>query len=357
MQAGHRTILDDVHLTVDPGGLCALVGPSGAGKTTLLRVVAGLTDPATGDVHLAGAPATHLPPTRRRVGYVFQEPRLFPALDVADNVSFALRRTRVDRRRRRRLADQLLEQVGLTGRAADPVHRLSGGEQQRVALARALCARPDLLLLDEPFAALDTHRRRDLRDLVTRLQAEQAITTLLVTHDLDDAAAIADTVAVIDHGRVVQHDVAATVLEHPTTPVVARLTGNPNAWAGPSTTQWFAPDELPVPADGADGTVTLTCRPEHLHVRPPPHPRPRYTTPGGSDDHHLLRVAGTLVSTRRTLAGTETVVDADGVVLTARTSSVTQLPTGSAVVVELPRDRVWRFPEPTERSPRTGHEP
>ncbi len=347
MQAGHRTILDDVDLDVDSGALCALVGPSGAGKTTLLRVIAGLTDPTTGHVNLGGRPATHLPPARRHIGYVFQEPRLFPALDVSDNVSFALRRARIGRRERRRRADDLLDRVGLAGRGDDPVHQLSGGEQQRVALARALCAQPDVLLLDEPFAALDPHRRDDLRDLVGLLHAATAITTVLVTHDLNDAAAIADTVAVLDHGRVAQHDRPTTLFEQPATPTIARLTGNPNAWAGHSTAGWFRAGGIALAMNDSDGAATITCRPEHLRVRTPHDPPSRDTPPGRSGAPDLLLVPGTVMSTRRTLAGTETVIDAAGGIVTVHSSFTTPVPAGSPVCVEIPTDRVWRFPNPS----------
>ncbi len=341
-----RTILDDIHLAIEPGSLCALAGPSGAGKTTLLRVIAGLTDPTDGGVDLDGRSATHLPPARRRIGYVFQEPRLFPSLSVADNVSFALRRTRVPRRERRRRADELLDHVGLTGIGDEPIHQLSGGEQQRVALARALCARPAVLLLDEPFAALDPHRRQDLRDLVGRLHDAHPVTTVLVTHDLNDAAAIADTVAVLDHGRLVQHDSPTVVFEQPATPTVARLAGNPNHWAASAAGGWFGAGDPGLRVSGPGESAAVTCRPEHLHITT----AHDTATPAASARHDtaddVVPILGTVISSRRRLAGAETLIATAAGPVTVHGPGTAMVPAGLVVCVEIPSSRVWRFPVP-----------
>ena len=166
----------------------------------MLRSIAGFVDPDAGSIHLGGVDAAGVTPQDRSVTLLFQEPRLFPALSVADNVSFGLRVRGIDAAERDRRARELLTSVGLEDRAGDSVKGLSGGEAQRVALARALCVRPDVLLLDEPFSAVDAPRRLELRTLIADLQAEHGMTMIFVTHDIDDAIALADMVVVLADG-------------------------------------------------------------------------------------------------------------------------------------------------------------
>ncbi|MEJ7875946.1 MAG: ABC transporter ATP-binding protein, partial [Solirubrobacterales bacterium] len=205
-----------------------LVGPSGAGKTTLLRAIAGLEKPTSGEVVLDGVSQANLPAHRRRIGMVFQEPRLLPNLSVADNVALPLRAAGAGRAKRRELACERLGEVGLGGFADRRVAGLSGGEQQRVALARALCADPELLLLDEPLAALDPNRREALREMIVETQRERGLTTLVVTHDRSEAAELGESVALMLEGRIVQQGDPREMFERPASGAAARFFGISN---------------------------------------------------------------------------------------------------------------------------------
>ncbi|MGF1599179.1 MAG: ABC transporter ATP-binding protein [Acidimicrobiales bacterium] len=223
VRAGGRTLLDSVDLTVDDGTACVVMGPSGAGKSTLLRAVAGLVG-HDGIVTVGGRDLAGVAPHRRRVGLLFQQPRLFPTMSALDNVAYPLRLRREGRHRRRARALEALAEVGLADRADAAPHELSGGEQQRVALARALCSEPDVLLLDEPVTGLDLPQRRDLVRVLARVRRERNLTWVVVTHEPDDAATLGDTIAVLDTGRLVQHDTVAAVHARPRCDLVADLT-------------------------------------------------------------------------------------------------------------------------------------
>jgi molybdate transport system ATP-binding protein len=218
-----RSFEASADLTVEPGETLALVGPSGAGKTTLLRVVAGLLRPQQGRVTLGQTTlldterGIDVPPERRRVGYLFQEYALFPHLDVSGNVRFGARE-KTD-------VHALLERFRIGGLARARVDQLSGGERQRVALARALAREPALLLLDEPLSALDAHTRAAVRAELRELLEELRLPTVLVTHDFEDAATLADRVGVISDGRVLQLGSPAELVATPKDPFVASLTG------------------------------------------------------------------------------------------------------------------------------------
>jgi ABC-type sulfate/molybdate transport systems ATPase subunit len=209
-------------LAVAPGETLALVGPSGAGKTTVLRAIAGAVHPARGSIRVGERALVDvdrgidLPPERRRVGYVFQEYALFPHLSVAQNVGFAGRER----------VPELLERFGIAHLAAARPGALSGGERQRVALARALARDPDVLLLDEPLGALDAHTRSRVRAELQALLAELSLPTLLVTHDFEDAAALADRVGVLVEGRLRQSGTPAGLLEAPADAFVAGFVGS-----------------------------------------------------------------------------------------------------------------------------------
>lgn len=220
-----RALLDGVTLAVEPGGACAVMGRSGAGKSTLLLAIAGLVDHG-GRITVDGRDLGGVAPHRRRVGLLFQHPRLFPTMRVIDNVAYPLRLARWPRGRRRAEAARLLAEVGLADRAGAWPGELSGGEQQRVALARALCSLPSVLLLDEPLTGLDLPQRRELVALLARVRAERDVTWVIVTHDPDDAAALGDTIAVLDTGRLVQHGRVDEVRSRPATEGVAALLGN-----------------------------------------------------------------------------------------------------------------------------------
>src|SRR6202050_3905727 len=229
---GAVVALDHLDLTLRPGELVALLGPSGCGKTTTLRLLAGLEDTDTGSITVAGRDITRLPASKRDMGMVFQAYSLFPHMTVRDNVAFGLRLRRVSAAERGTRAMEMLELVGLAVQAARYPHQLSGGQQQRVALARALAIQPQVLLLDEPLSALDAKVRAQLRDQIRRIQLEVGITTLFVTHDQEEALAIADRVGVMREGRIEQLASPTEVYSRPATAFVADFVGLSNRLAG-----------------------------------------------------------------------------------------------------------------------------
>jgi sulfate transport system ATP-binding protein len=201
---GDFVALDAVSVEVASGSLTALLGPSGSGKSTLLRVVAGLEQPDHGDVFISGKEATALAPQKRGVGFVFQHYAPFKHMTVWENVAFGLRVRRRPRAEIGARVEQLLELVQLQGLGKRYPAQLSGGQRQRMALARALAPEPEVLLLDEPFGALDARVRRELRDWLRRLHDEVHVTTVFVTHDQEEALELADRIVVMNHGRVEQ---------------------------------------------------------------------------------------------------------------------------------------------------------
>jgi sulfate transport system ATP-binding protein len=220
--------LEDVSLEVPSGSLTALLGPSGSGKSTLLRVIAGLEKADTGEVFIGGAEATNLPPHRREVGFVFQHYAAFKHMTVAKNVAFGLEiRKRPKEDVRRRVAE-LLDLVQLDGFGDRYPSQLSGGQRQRMALARALAVEPEVLLLDEPFGALDARVRSELRAWLRRLHDEMHVTTVFVTHDQEEAMEVSDTIVLMDHGRIVQQGGPQELYDHPKSEFVMRFMGQVN---------------------------------------------------------------------------------------------------------------------------------
>jgi iron(III) transport system ATP-binding protein len=267
---GERAVLRGVDLEVPAGSLTSVLGLSGCGKTTLLRAIAGFERAERGEISLAGAVLddgrTYVPPERRQIGFVPQEGALFPHLTVAGNVGFGLTRAE----RRGETVSEMLEMVGIWSLAGRLPHQLSGGEQQRVALARALARRPDALLLDEPFSSLDATLRTRVREEVHSLLREQGVTTVLVTHDQEEALSLADSVAVLRDGVIVQQGAPAELYERPADERLARFLGAVNVLAatfsdGAAQTPLGS---LPVrgtrPSDAEQGLVLL--RPEQLEV-------------------------------------------------------------------------------------------
>jgi ABC-type Fe3+/spermidine/putrescine transport system ATPase subunit len=263
---GDGPVVDGLDLAVEPGTLLALLGPSGCGKSTTLRAVAGLLRPQGGDVRFDGRSVLALPPEKRPVAMVFQAPLLFPHMSIGDNVAFGLRMRGVGRRERRRRAQEALEQVQLPGVADRRPGELSGGQEQRVALARALVVQPQVLLLDEPFSALDAGLRVEVRDLVLRLQRDTGITTLFVTHDQEEATVLADTVALMLDGRLQQVGPPRAFYEAPASLEVARFFGIANALAGEVVDGRFRAGGVDVPVAAPDGPGTLLLRQEAVRL-------------------------------------------------------------------------------------------
>jgi iron(III) transport system ATP-binding protein len=233
---GAHQVLTGLNLDVPAGSLTAILGPSGSGKTTLLRVLAGFEHADSGTVRIGSAvadgPGVFLPPERRRIGYVPQEGSLFPHLTVAANVAFGLSRRKWGRERRGKRSAELLEAVGLGGLDRRYPHQLSGGQQQRVALARALAIEPEVVLLDEPFASLDAHLRASVRADVQQLLKESGTTTVLVTHDQDEALSTADRVAVLRDGGIAQCDAPQELYSRPVDADMASFIGEANLIPG-----------------------------------------------------------------------------------------------------------------------------
>jgi sulfate transport system ATP-binding protein len=227
-QYGAFTALDNVSVDVPDGSLTALLGPSGSGKSTLLRVIAGLEEPDGGEVVIGDQVATGLPPQRRNVGFVFQHYAAFKHMTVRDNVGFGLRIRKRPKAEIRQRVDELLHLVQLDGFADRYPAQLSGGQRQRMALARALAVEPRVLLLDEPFGALDARVREELRDWLRRLHDEVHVTTVLVTHDQEEAMEVASRIVVMNHGRIEQVGTPAELYEHPATEFVMSFVGRVN---------------------------------------------------------------------------------------------------------------------------------
>ena len=262
---GAVVALDGLDLTVQAGELVALLGPSGCGKTTTLRLLAGLEDADAGTITVGGNDVTRLPASKRDMGMVFQAYSLFPHMTVRQNVAFGLRLRRVSSAQRDRRALEMLELVALSSQADRYPHQLSGGQQQRVALARALAIEPQVLLLDEPLSALDAKVRAQLRDQIRRIQLEVGITTLFVTHDQEEALAIADRVGVMRDGHIEQLAPPVDVYSRPATSFVAEFVGLTNRLPGTvsGSTVTVRGRDLPlVDLSTPAGPVTALVRPE-----------------------------------------------------------------------------------------------
>src|SRR5438309_1459771 len=263
------TALDGLTLTMAPGEMVALLGPSGCGKTTALRLVAGLEEANSGRVVFGGEDVTNLPANKREIGMVFQAYSLFPHMTAMQNVAFGLQLHKVGAAERRKRAADTLELVGLSPHAHKYAHQLSGGQQQRVALARALAIKPKVLLLDEPLSALDAKVRARLRDEIRRVQLEVGTTTLFVTHDQEEALAIADRVGVMNAGRIEQPGPPTTIYSRPATPFVAEFVGLTNRVPGVVKGEEVEVrgTRLPlVQPDAADGPAVALVRPEAVTV-------------------------------------------------------------------------------------------
>jgi sulfate transport system ATP-binding protein len=269
---GESAVVNGVSLEITTGELFVLLGPSGSGKSTLLRMIAGLTEVDAGKVWLHGGDVTTLSPKERGIGFVFQHYALFRHMTVADNVEFSLRVARVPRQERQRRREELLELVGLSGFGGRRPQQLSGGQRQRVAIARALANRAPVLLLDEPFGALDAKIRVELRQTIRRVQRDLRVTTVFVTHDQEEAFELGDRIAVLHLGRLLEVGEPEELYLRPQTPFVATFLGAANLLVGQSTPRGLAlgPVEIPLRTEAATddgrGRVEVLFRPEDVEV-------------------------------------------------------------------------------------------
>ena len=329
---GPVVALDNLDLTVQPGELIALLGPSGCGKTTTLRLLAGLEDADTGRINVAGRDITRLPASKRDMGMVFQAYSLFPHMTVQQNVAFGLRLRKISSAKRDQRALEMLELVELGTQADRYPHQISGGQQQRVALARALAIEPQVLLLDEPLSALDAKVRAQLRDQIRRIQLEVGITTLFVTHDQEEALAIADRVGVMRAGRLEQLAPPTEVYSRPATPFVAEFVGLSNRLAGTVTgsTVTVRGHDLPLvdPSTPA-GPVTAIVRPEAV-------------TMASDSSGESGPMTGTVIASTFLGATSRVTVDLGDTTIMAQlpTSDATKLPAGSRVTLTIRPDPV-----------------
>ncbi len=271
---GRFVALEDVSMEVYPGELVCILGPSGCGKTTLLRVIAGLEEQNVGQVILKGNDISRMPTSQRECGIVFQSYALFPNITAAQNVSYGLKGSDYNKKDRSKRAQKMLDLVGLGDTGKKYPAQLSGGQQQRVALARALAPSPAMLLLDEPLSALDAQVRVYLRSEIRELQQRLQITTIMVTHDQEEALTMADRVILINAGRIIQCDSPQSLYHTPRDPFVAGFIGTMNFLSGwkvcDQTTLCYGNHKL----EAANGKtkdfigreVTVTIRPEDIRV-------------------------------------------------------------------------------------------
>jgi len=345
---GPFTALKDVTLEIQEGEFVCFLGPSGCGKTTLLRAIAGLDIQTTGKVEQAGVDISALPPSERDFGIVFQSYALFPNMSVAKNIAYGLenrKRSKADIRKR---VAELLELVGLPEQGDKYPAQLSGGQQQRIALARAIAVSPGLLLLDEPLSALDARVRVHLRHEVKDLQRRLGITTVMVTHDQEEALTMADRIVVMEQGRIDQIGTPLEIYREPRTSFVADFIGTMNFVAGTicgSGSVRLGQLELACETDGlADGaTVTIAVRPEDIVIQ-------GVTT--GQENAYEARVGGLeflgsfvradLVSE---LTG-DALLRADLSINLMRHQSIAE---GDSVMVSLPRERIRIYPGSVSR--------
>ena len=269
----HRPVVANVTLEVARGEMFVLLGPSGSGKSTILRLIAGLTALDAGRILLDGEDLVSVPARQRGLGFVFQSYALFRHQSVAENVEFALRVRNVPPQERVQRRDELLELVGLAGLGGRLPSQLSGGQQQRVALARALAHRPRVLLLDEPFGALDARIRVELRRAVARIQRDLSITTIFVTHDQEEAFELADRLAVLSEGRLIEHGPPEELYLNPQTEFVATFLGGANLFVGSAGGEGvrIGAHELPLPGERSvapRGRVQVLVRPEDVALSP-----------------------------------------------------------------------------------------
>ncbi|MCD8486559.1 MAG: ABC transporter ATP-binding protein [Desertifilum sp.] len=278
---GAMLALNNINITIEPGEFVSLLGPSGCGKTTLLRIISGFLNPSSGQICIDGQPVASLLPNQRGVGIVFQNYALFPHMSVWDNIAYGLRAKKVARGRIANKVGEMLELVQLGHLAKRYPSELSGGQQQRVAIARALAVEPKLLLLDEPFSALDKNLRLDMQIEIRRLLHEQGVTAILVTHDQEEAMSMSDRIAVMSQGTIHQFDTPTNIYDRPATRFVSTFVGTCNLLAVNFIGQDGDDYLLQAPGGGRllistdtdvpqDRPLSLAIRPENFRIKTQP---------------------------------------------------------------------------------------
>ena len=263
---GKNHILKDINLEIENGEFVSILGKSGCGKTTLIKSIAGLLETDNGDINIFDKNVAGLPPEKRQTVIVFQDLRLFPHMNVEDNIAFAMKLKKMDKAVIKEKVDRLLAQVRLSGYEKRKVSRLSGGQMQRVALARALGAEPKLLLLDEPFASLDEDLRKEMGELVRRLHRENGITTIMITHDKEEAMELSDRLALMEEGRILAIDSPERLYNSPKDIKTAAMLGDVNFFKGQVDGSTFTSDIISFNTDKKEGEYRLLLRPSELTV-------------------------------------------------------------------------------------------
>jgi len=336
-QFGEVTAVSQVSLNAPDGQITALLGPSGCGKTTILKTIAGLLAPSAGDVLFNGRSVLNIPAEKRNAVMVFQNHLLFPYLSVGENVGFGLKMRGVDAATIRQKVDEHLALVQLPGLAKRRPNELSGGQQQRVALARALIVEPTVLLLDEPLSNLDAHLREEMRQLIRTLQRSLNMTTIVVTHDQEEAVLLADQIGLMFDSKLAQVGPPSDFYERPSTRQVASFFGATNFLAGEKCGNrvktavgplHVAPNAVP------DGPVQLTIRPEHVQLAPADGRLPNQLCATVQEAIY----AGTHTRLRLTLDG-----DIELTLITAPAAAKT-VGVGTAVHLHLPPEHLWPLP-------------
>jgi ABC-type sugar transport system ATPase subunit len=270
--------IDDLDLEIADGEFFALLGPSGCGKTTLLRTIAGLETPTSGNIRIGATDVTGMPPGQRDVAMVFQDYALFPHMDVTANIAYPLRIKKVPRAQREAKAAETAARLSLSELLSRRPGQLSGGQQQRVALARAIACHPKVFLFDEPLSNLDARLRLEARTFLKRLQRELAVTTVFVTHDQSEALALADRIAVMSAGRIMQLGTPAEVFQRPANPFVAAFIGSTPMNLLPGTAEdgalRVAGAAFPLPPGVSEGPLVYGLRPEYADLSPSAPPGP-----------------------------------------------------------------------------------
>ena len=341
---GDRDVVNDVSLTIQPGHVTCLLGPSGCGKSTTLRMIAGVEMQDSGEIYVDGKlicdTVFRIPPERRHIGLMFQDFALFPHLTVADNVAFGLKGPKPEKRAR---VEELLNKVGLSWAIDEFPHVLSGGEQQRIALARALAPRPRIMLMDEPFSGLDNRLRDDIRDETLSVLKEEDTAVLLVTHEPEEAMRMADEIALMREGKIVQQGAPYNIYNAPVDKAAVGFFSDINVIRGTSkgalTETPFGQFLTPGLEDGED--VDIVIRPQHLKLdfdRGGKGPNPTATD----------GVAARGVVERARFMGNESLVefrmDYDGSMLKATVPNVFLPAEGTPLWLTIRRDRCFVFP-------------